>query len=217
LDNTLLGSLYHELLNTTEFSIIMIYVARHIEFNTGWSLWSVWSACVISLVTVTVVSVVTVMVTVLSNHPILVRPVKKTSWNDSINQIKQNSSMPWSVVFFVSHLTWPSLCIIYLLCVLYSVIASMDAVRLLWSVLRHDKPEVQASAAWAICPCVELIPVCIGLLDWSRLLARIATSCVVYTLWYGHNWGSATSRCSSRHFFTYIKLTCLWSFNLSLS
>jgi hypothetical protein len=28
-------------------------------------------------------------------------------------------------------------------------------VRLLWSLLKNQNPEVQASAAWAICPCIE--------------------------------------------------------------
>jgi hypothetical protein len=30
-----------------------------------------------------------------------------------------------------------------------------DGVRLLWSLLKNTNPEVQASAAWAICPCIE--------------------------------------------------------------
>lgn len=47
---------------------------------------------------------------------------------------------------------------VYLFC---SVISSKDGVRLLWSALRHANPEAQASAAWAICPCIEHIPVTI--------------------------------------------------------
>lgn len=31
----------------------------------------------------------------------------------------------------------------------------MDGVRLLWSLLKNQNPDVQASAAWAICPCIE--------------------------------------------------------------
>ena len=27
--------------------------------------------------------------------------------------------------------------------------------RLLWSLLKNQNPDVQASAAWAICPCIE--------------------------------------------------------------
>lgn len=31
----------------------------------------------------------------------------------------------------------------------------MDGVRLLWSLLKNNNPKVQASAAWAICPCID--------------------------------------------------------------
>ncbi|NXC81974.1 ARMC4 protein, partial [Cercotrichas coryphoeus] len=35
------------------------------------------------------------------------------------------------------------------------IIDSLDGVRLLWSLLKNPNPDVQASAAWALCPCVE--------------------------------------------------------------
>merc|ERR1712019_110564 len=35
------------------------------------------------------------------------------------------------------------------------IIDRLDGVRLLWSLLKSPNPEVQASAAWAICPCIE--------------------------------------------------------------
>ncbi|KAK9965583.1 hypothetical protein ABG768_004666 [Culter alburnus] len=35
------------------------------------------------------------------------------------------------------------------------IIDQLDGVRLLWSLLKNPSPEVQASAAWAICPCIE--------------------------------------------------------------
>ncbi|KAI7796935.1 outer dynein arm-docking complex subunit 2 [Triplophysa rosa] len=35
------------------------------------------------------------------------------------------------------------------------IIDGLDGVRLLWSLLKNPNPEVQASAAWAICPCIE--------------------------------------------------------------
>lgn len=35
------------------------------------------------------------------------------------------------------------------------IIDRLDGVRLLWSLLKNQNPEVQASAAWAICPCIE--------------------------------------------------------------
>jgi hypothetical protein len=38
---------------------------------------------------------------------------------------------------------------------LFSIIDRLDGVRLLWSLLKNQNPEVQASAAWAICPCIE--------------------------------------------------------------
>jgi hypothetical protein len=36
-----------------------------------------------------------------------------------------------------------------------SIIDKQDGVRLLWSLLKSPNPEVQACAAWAICPCIE--------------------------------------------------------------
>ncbi|XP_065098884.1 outer dynein arm-docking complex subunit 2 [Paramisgurnus dabryanus] len=36
-----------------------------------------------------------------------------------------------------------------------TIIDRLDGVRLLWSLLKNPNPEVQASAAWAICPCIE--------------------------------------------------------------
>ncbi|KFO84694.1 Armadillo repeat-containing protein 4, partial [Buceros rhinoceros silvestris] len=35
------------------------------------------------------------------------------------------------------------------------IIDHLDGVRLLWSLLKNPSPDVQASAAWAICPCIE--------------------------------------------------------------
>ncbi|XP_062984526.1 outer dynein arm-docking complex subunit 2 [Elgaria multicarinata webbii] len=35
------------------------------------------------------------------------------------------------------------------------IIDRLDGVRLLWSLLKNHHPDVQASAAWAICPCIE--------------------------------------------------------------
>ncbi|NWW86590.1 ARMC4 protein, partial [Rhynochetos jubatus] len=35
------------------------------------------------------------------------------------------------------------------------IIDCLDGVRLLWSLLKNPNPDVQASAAWAICPCIE--------------------------------------------------------------
>jgi hypothetical protein len=37
----------------------------------------------------------------------------------------------------------------------FSIIDRLDGVRLLWSLLKNQNPDVQASAAWAICPCIE--------------------------------------------------------------
>ncbi|XP_041102954.1 outer dynein arm-docking complex subunit 2-like isoform X2 [Polyodon spathula] len=36
-----------------------------------------------------------------------------------------------------------------------AIIDRLDGVRLLWSLLKNQNPDVQASAAWAICPCIE--------------------------------------------------------------
>ncbi|NWI60490.1 ARMC4 protein, partial [Calyptomena viridis] len=36
-----------------------------------------------------------------------------------------------------------------------TIIDSLDGVRLLWSLLKNPNPDVQASAAWALCPCIE--------------------------------------------------------------
>jgi len=40
------------------------------------------------------------------------------------------------------------------------MIDRLDGVRLLWSLLKNQNPEVQAAAAWAISPCVKNIRVC---------------------------------------------------------
>ncbi|KAG2458461.1 ARMC4 protein, partial [Polypterus senegalus] len=36
-----------------------------------------------------------------------------------------------------------------------TIIDRMDGLRLLWSLFKNPNPDVQASAAWAICPCIE--------------------------------------------------------------
>lgn len=35
------------------------------------------------------------------------------------------------------------------------IIDTLDGVRLVWSQLKHPSPAVQASAAWALCPCIQ--------------------------------------------------------------
>lgn len=35
------------------------------------------------------------------------------------------------------------------------IIDEHDGVRLVWSLLKNPCPDVQASAAWALCPCIE--------------------------------------------------------------
>ncbi|XP_021933293.1 armadillo repeat-containing protein gudu isoform X2 [Zootermopsis nevadensis] len=35
------------------------------------------------------------------------------------------------------------------------IIQNLDGVRLIWSQLKHPSPAVQASAAWALCPCIR--------------------------------------------------------------
>ena len=36
-----------------------------------------------------------------------------------------------------------------------TIIDKYDGVRLLWSLLKSPNPQVQSSAAWAICPCID--------------------------------------------------------------
>lgn len=38
---------------------------------------------------------------------------------------------------------------------LHRIIDRLDGVRLLWSLLKNPHPDVKASAAWALCPCIE--------------------------------------------------------------
>ena len=40
---------------------------------------------------------------------------------------------------------------------IFRMIDRLDGVRLLWSLLKNQNPEVQAAAAWAISPCVKNI------------------------------------------------------------
>ncbi|PSN34412.1 Armadillo repeat-containing protein 4 [Blattella germanica] len=35
------------------------------------------------------------------------------------------------------------------------IIDQLDGVRLIWSQLKHPSPQVQANAAWALCPCIQ--------------------------------------------------------------
>lgn len=53
--------------------------------------------------------------------------------------------------FFPSCLT-PVFCLSLTLC---RIIDQLDGVRLVWSLLKNPSPEVQSSAAWALCPCIE--------------------------------------------------------------
>ena len=39
--------------------------------------------------------------------------------------------------------------------VFFRIIDNYDGVRLLWSLLKNNNWQVEASAAWAICPCIE--------------------------------------------------------------
>ncbi|XP_061877729.1 outer dynein arm-docking complex subunit 2-like [Entelurus aequoreus] len=36
-----------------------------------------------------------------------------------------------------------------------AIIQELDGIRLVWSLLKNPSPEVQSSAAWALCPCIE--------------------------------------------------------------
>lgn len=35
------------------------------------------------------------------------------------------------------------------------IIDRLDGVRLTWSLLKNSSPDVQSSAAWALCPCIQ--------------------------------------------------------------
>lgn len=37
----------------------------------------------------------------------------------------------------------------------YRIIDQLDGVRLVWSLLKNPNADVQSSAAWALCPCIE--------------------------------------------------------------
>ena len=47
------------------------------------------------------------------------------------------------------------ICMFYYTLLHFSIIDKLDGVRLLWSLLKNQNTDVQASAAWAICPCIE--------------------------------------------------------------
>jgi hypothetical protein len=64
----------------------------------------------------------------------------------------------------------------------------MDGVRLLWSLLKNSNPKVQASAAWAICPCIKNIKVkkkqqktALSRLDLKRDLASVISNLMTNT------------------------------------
>nr|XP_009677914.1 PREDICTED: armadillo repeat-containing protein 4 isoform X3 [Struthio camelus australis] len=59
------------------------------------------------------------------------------------------------------------------------IIDRLDGVRLLWSLLKNPNPDVQASAAWAICPCIEnakLLLAMVGSTD--ETLQEAAAGCI---------------------------------------
>ena len=37
----------------------------------------------------------------------------------------------------------------------FRIIDKLDGVRLIWSLFKNPHEDVQSSAAWAICPCIE--------------------------------------------------------------
>ena len=37
----------------------------------------------------------------------------------------------------------------------FRIIDKLDGVRLIWSLFKNPNEDVQSSAAWAICPCIE--------------------------------------------------------------
>lgn len=37
----------------------------------------------------------------------------------------------------------------------YRIIDQLDGVRLVWSLLKNPSADVQSSAAWALCPCIQ--------------------------------------------------------------
>jgi len=59
---------------------------------------------------------------------------------------------------------------VFLIC---SVIDNLDGLRLLWSVLKNPNSEAQASAAWAICPCVENIKVLKQAIEFAENLRQL--------------------------------------------
>lgn len=46
---------------------------------------------------------------------------------------------------------------------LFRIIDQLDGIRLVWSLLKTPSADVQSSAAWALCACIENAEVCISL------------------------------------------------------
>ncbi|XP_067863272.1 outer dynein arm-docking complex subunit 2 isoform X2 [Heptranchias perlo] len=60
-----------------------------------------------------------------------------------------------------------------------SIIESLDGVRLLWSLLKKPNPDIQASAAWALCPCIENAKLLLNLMDSTdEALQEAAAGCI---------------------------------------
>lgn len=53
------------------------------------------------------------------------------------------------------------------------IIDRLDGVRLLWSLLKNPHPDVKASAAWALCPCIQNAKV---RTDYKSIPSRISTT-----------------------------------------
>lgn len=52
------------------------------------------------------------------------------------------------------------------------IIDRLDGVRLLWSLLKNPHPDVKASAAWALCPCIQNAKV----IDYRSIDSRISNT-----------------------------------------
>lgn len=64
-------------------------------------------------------------------------------------------SMVLSVVSFIISFPSTTIYIIFLSLSADRIIDQLDGVRLVWSLLKNPSADVQSSAAWALCPCIE--------------------------------------------------------------
>lgn len=82
---------------------------------------------------------------------------ESTDWNCNtlLNLVYSCQGYFLSVVSFIISFPFTTINVIFLSLSADRIIDQLDGVRLVWSLLKNPSADVQSSAAWALCPCIE--------------------------------------------------------------